>query len=157
MRTAVQITVPAADAVAPNIDQSTRAVISGIAETLMPDKGLLPSVHQAETTGRYLDDALIARPDLVEAFLAAVGRCSLETLGEDLATLQRENGKDWEVLTTILPAAYLMNAEVRQALGYKGQGPQPIQDAAPEEFTLTEPVSARGPIYRPTPGQPLRP
>ena len=141
-------------AVAPDIDTSTRALIHHIADALMPDTGLLPSVTDADTAGHYLDLALIARPDLVDLFLDAVGRVSPATGDGSLERLRDENGKHWEVLTTILPAAYLMNPAVRQALGYQGQTAEPIQSSDPEELSLTEAVTARGPIYRPTPAEP---
>jgi hypothetical protein len=155
MSTFIRITVPPKDTAPPEVDGETRALIHDIADALMPDTNSLPSVADADTAGSYLDAALIARPDLVTPFFDAVALVSRDGVDSGLQALRSENGQSWEVLTTILPAAYLMNPAVRQALGYAGQTPQPIQTPAPaEESTLYEPVIARGPIYRPTPAEP---
>lgn len=136
----------------PQVSEQKRACIRAIADWLMPDRGLLPSVEAADTAGSYLDIALVARPDLVASFFAAVDRCDVDDIDGALAQLQQEDGKHWEVLTTILPAAYLMNEDVRAALGYSGQTPEPIEPSGyPEEIALTQAVVARGAIYRPTP------
>lgn len=138
----------------PQIAADTRVLIRDIADRLMPDDGLLPSVDAADTAGRHLDVALVARPDLVGRFLAAVDQCREADLDAALAGLRQADDPSWEVLTTILPAAYLMSEEVRAALGYAGQRPDPIEPGGhPEDIALTETVVARGAIYRPTPGR----
>jgi hypothetical protein len=56
------------------------------------------------------------------------------------------------VLAEIAAGAYFMNSEVQRAVGYTGQGPQPIDPRADYmEDGLLEAVIRRGPIYRPTP------
>jgi hypothetical protein len=52
----------------------------------------------------------------------------------------------------VVTAAYFMNPEVRQAVGYTGQGPLPLDPRVDYmEDGLLESVIKRGPIYRPTP------
>jgi len=51
--------------------------------------------------------------------------------------------------------AYFPNPAVRQTIGYPGQQAVPIVPEDPRDYehdSLLASVNARGPIYRPTPG-----
>jgi len=71
---------------------------------------------------------------------------------EVVAQLQDENPASFAALAEIVAGAYFMNPQVRVAIGYHGQVPQPLA-SRPDHLNdgLLQPVIDRGPIYRPTP------
>jgi hypothetical protein len=69
-----------------------------------------------------------------------------------VASLARTDPAAYGVLTEVVTAAYFMNADVRQAVGYTGQGATALDPRVDYmEDGLLESVLKRGPIYRPTP------
>jgi hypothetical protein len=106
--------------------------------------------------GKWIDRVLRVRPDLtphVAAVLASAGEPRME-----LVRWQAENPEVFESFTLAVAGGYLMNPRVRKLLGYPGNAPK-RKLAYPDEAdfyldggTLLEPVMARAPIYRPTPG-----
>jgi hypothetical protein len=134
------------------LDAPLRARLLEFAAALMPPDGPLPSVEEADVAGQYLDDALAARPDYALVLIEAVRRVDGMPIAEAVAHLRDAEPRLWETVTTVLPAAYLMNPDVRRSLGYGGQSPQPIDlNPAPDYEGLIDDVLRRGPIYRPTP------
>ena len=102
--------------------------------------------------GRFLDEVLAARPDLAAPLEAALESVAGLAPGAAIAQLRETDG--WGVLTAVVPGAYFLNPETREALGYPGLERRPIDpDAAPDydDDGLLASVIARGPVYRATP------
>lgn len=137
-----------------NLDDSAREALAGLADILIPAGEDMPSASQADVAGSGLDMVLAARPDLADALNDILDKSRDREPAEVVADLQANHETAFGVLTEIVPGAYFMNAVVRQAIGYAGQGPQPI-DPRPDymEDGLLESVIRRGPVYRPTPNR----
>jgi hypothetical protein len=137
-----------------SLDAAGRAVLADLADILIPAGDGFPSASEAGVAGEGLDLVLAARPDLAEG----VERLIVAARGRDpalvVAGLQASDPAGFGVLAEVIPGAYFMNPRVRAALGYDGQTPRPIDPAPdPEAESLLASVIARGPIYRPTPGE----
>ena len=144
-----------------SFDQNERALLAELADVLIPAASGMPSASQADVAGQWLDAVLAARPDLagrLKDLLATArdGHANVdanEKNPQDVVTDLRANDPAASgVLAEIVPAAYFMNPDVQQAVGYSGQKAQPM-DPRPDymEDGLLESVIRRGPIYRPTP------
>jgi len=130
-----------------------RAALAGLVDRLIPAADGFPSASEAGVVGQGLDAVLAARPDLAET-LGSVLRSALgREPGQALEYLLAHDAAAYGALAEFAAAAYFMNPDVRQAIGYAGQLPHPI-DPRPDYLDdgLLEPVIRRGPIYRPTPG-----
>ena len=142
------------DALTDGLDAAARATLAGLADVLIPAGDGMPSASEAGSHEAGLDAVLHARPDLgppLAALLAGAGRQEPAALVERLPD---EDPAAWDVLTTVVPAAYFFNDDVRRRIGYAGQRAVPIDaDASPDylEDGLLDSVVARGTIYRPTP------
>jgi hypothetical protein len=134
-----------------NFDQQDRHLLAALADVLIPAAESMPSASQADVAGRGLDQVLTARPDLAAGLRDVLGKASGREPAQFVADLRANDAAAFGVLAEIVPGAYFMNPEVRQAIGYTGQGPRPI-DPRPDymEDGLLESVIRRGPIYRPT-------
>ena len=118
-----------------------RERLAQLADQLIPAESGMPSASQAGATGEYLDAVLRVRPDL-EAPLAAAEELDRERDPEGFAAL-----------TAAITAAYYMNPEVRERVGYVGQQAIPF-DPDHEDYLedgLLDSVKSRPPVYRPTP------
>lgn len=135
-----------------SFDQEERAMLSALADVMIPAAGGMPSASQADVAGQWLDAVLTARPDL-EAGLKDVLNKSRDKTPNDVVTNLRVNDPGaFGVLAEIVPGAYFMNPHVQQAIGYTGQESRPM-DPRPDymEDGLLESVIRRGTVYRPTP------
>ena len=118
-----------------------RERLARLADQLIPAESGMPSASQAGATGEYLDAVLRVRPDL-EAPLAAAGQLDRDRDPEGFAAL-----------TAAITAAYYMNPEVRERVGYVGQQAIPF-DPDHEDYLedrLLDSVKSRPPVYRHTP------
>jgi hypothetical protein len=131
-----------------------RERLAVLADILMPGSGALPSPSEAGTHQQGIDRVLAVRPDL-----ALVIRSAADVTGDaaaQLAVLRAADPAAFELLSMALAGAYVTVPRVRRTLGYPGVAPRPAP-AAPDEAEyyldddLLEPVTKRGPIYRPTP------
>ena len=135
-----------------SLEPADRDVLARLADVLVPAGGGLPSASEAGAAGEGLDRVLAARADLeaelVRVLRAARGREPAQAVAE----LRRDDAAGFAVLAEVVPGAYFMNAQVRAAIGYRGQEPRPI-DPRPDwlDDGLLQSVIDRGPIYRPTP------
>jgi hypothetical protein len=118
-----------------------RELLARLADALIPAEDGMPSASEAGAVGRYLDAVLAARPDL-EAPLAALP-------DTDVDALRERDPAGWTALTSAVVAAYYMNPEVCERIGYAGQRAIPLEP--PDYHGLLDSVEARGPVYRPTP------
>jgi hypothetical protein len=131
-----------------------RVRLAELADALIPAGGGMPSAGEAGAAGEWLDAVLAARPDLA----VPLGGLAAATAGlgpaEAIAALPRRDPAAWAAFTTAVPAAYFMNPDVRERLGYPGQQAVPIDPDAPPDYLedgLLDSVRARPPVYRPTP------
>ena len=135
-----------------SFDSDERALLAGLADVLIPAADGMPSASQGDVSGRWLDAVLAARPDFADSLSAVLAKARHCDPQDVIAKFRVHDPAAFDVLAEIVPAAYFMNPDVRQAIGYAGQGPQPI-DPHPDyrEDGLLESVIRRGPVYRPTP------
>ena len=135
-------------------DQAARDLFAALADVLIPNAANRPSASQADIAGHWLDQVLRARPDLAEGLTDVLNKARGREPAEVIADLQANDEAAFGVLAEIVPGAYFMNPEVRQTIGYSGQGPRAI-DPRPDymEDGLLESVIRRGPIYRRTPNR----
>jgi hypothetical protein len=134
------------------IDKDDRNVLAALADVLIPAGKDMPSASQADAVGHWLDQVLVARPDLEEGLTDLLSTARDRDPRDFIADLQANDAPAYGVLTELVAGAYFMNPDVQRAIGYEGQGPRPI-DPRPDfmEDGLLESVIHRGPIYRPTP------
>jgi choline dehydrogenase-like flavoprotein len=92
--------------------------LAALADALIPAAGELPSASGADPSGKWLDRALAARPDLASAFERALDADDLETLAE-------ADPEAFEALAVLVSGAYYMNLKVRKRIGYPGQKSSP--------------------------------
>ncbi len=118
--------------------------LDALADHLIPAEDGMPSASEAGAVGEWLDTVLAARPDF-EAPLAGVAASTW-----DLESLPERDPAGWTALTAAVVAAYYMNPDVCERVGYAGQQAIPLP-AEPDYEDLLESVRERAPVYRPTP------
>jgi hypothetical protein len=116
-----------------------RERLAELADALIPGEDGMPSASEAGATGEWLDAVLAARPDF---------RAPLEELGASTGDVDPTESA---ILTAAVVAAYYMNPEVSERIGYAGQRAIPFDPDAPDYVNLLDSVKARPPMYRPTP------
>jgi hypothetical protein len=135
-----------------NFDPAQRAVLAGLADVLIPAGDGMPSASAAGVDEHGLDQVLAAVPSLAASLADVLSRAKGREPAEVIRSLARTDPSAYGVLTEVVTAAYFMNADVRKAVGYTGQGPSPLDPRVDYmEDGLLESVIKRGPIYRPTP------
>jgi hypothetical protein len=135
-----------------NFDPAQRAVLAGLADVLIPAGDGMPSASAAAVAEEGLNQVLAAVPSLGPSLADVLVRAKGREPAEVIASLAQTDPAAYGVLTEVVTAAYFMNPDVRNALGYAGQGPSPLDPRVDYmEDGLLESVIKRGPIYRPTP------
>ena len=135
-----------------SFDPAQRAVLAGLADVLIPAGDGMPSASAAGVAGQGLDQVLAAVPSLGASLADVLARAKGREAAEVVTSLARTDPAAYGILTEVVTAAYFMNPNVRQAVGYTGQGPTPLDPRVDYmEDGLLESVIKRGPIYRPTP------
>ena len=135
-----------------NIDRTQRAVLAGLADVLIPAGDGMPSASAAGVAEDGLNQVLAAVPSLGASLADVLARAKGREAAEVVTSLARTDPAAYGILTEVVTAAYFMNPNVRQAVGYTGQGPTPLDPRVDYmEDGLLESVIKRGPIYRPTP------
>jgi hypothetical protein len=135
-----------------NLDLTQRSVLAGLADVLIPAGDGMPSASAAAVATEGLDQVLAAVPSLEASLADVLAKAKGREPSEFVASLARTDPAAYGVLTEVITAAYFMNPDVRQAIGYTGQGPTPLDPRVDYmEDGLLESVIKRGPIYRPTP------
>ena len=136
------------------ISPEQRAILAGLADVLIPAGDGLPSASQSNVADRWLDEVLVALPEVDVPLTALLDRLRGVNSGVAVQALQTEDPLGFDLLCTVVAGAYFLNPEVRQAIGYPGQLAVPIVPEDPPDYEqdgLLASVIARGPIYRPTP------
>ena len=132
-----------------------RARLGEFADVLIPGGHGLPSASEAKVHEKWIDRALAARPDLFEIVVTTIS--GQEGPAVTLDRLKTADKTAFDDFTFVIAGAYLMNPSVCKALGRPGNAPKP-RPALPDESDhyldggILDPVIARGPIYKPTPG-----
>jgi hypothetical protein len=133
-------------------DSAQRAVLAALADVLIPAGDSMPSASAAAVADEGLNQVLAAVPGLGTSLGDVLARARGREPAEVVASLAQSDPAAYGVLTEVVTAAYFMNPDVRQALGYTGQGPTPLDPRVDYmEDGLLVSVIKRGPIYRPTP------
>ncbi len=134
------------------IENKDRSTLAGLADVLIPASAGFPSASQVGVAAEGLDQVLAVRPDLAKPLKVILQSAKGRNPAEVVAQLQNENPASFAALAEIVAGAYFMNPQVRVAIGYHGQVPQPLA-SRPDHLNdgLLQPVIDRGPIYRPTP------
>jgi hypothetical protein len=135
-----------------SFDSEERTLLAELADELIPAGEQLPAASAAGVASDGLDQVLTARSDLTEPLRELLRKARGCRAAEFVADLRANHPAAFAVLAEVVPSAYFMNPQVRQAIGYLGQTPRPI-DPHPDYLDdgLLDSVIARGPIYRPTP------
>lgn len=135
-----------------NFDPGQRAVLAALADVLIPAGDGMPSASAAAVAEEGLNQVLAAVPSLGASLAEVLARAEGREPAEVVASLARSDPTAYGILTEVVAAAYFLNLAVRQAVGYTGQGPTPLDPRVDYmEDGLLESVIKRGPIYRPTP------
>ncbi len=91
-----------------------RTAVAALAKILLPGSNTQPSAAVIDSEAQAIDLALGSRPDLFESSCALLERFE----GEAEHFLQDIPARDFDLLSTLICGAYLMDASVKKALGY---------------------------------------
>jgi hypothetical protein len=130
------------------------AILRRLGDTLAPASDTMPSFSEADKSGRFLTRAFEALPHLGPLALEAADGLGEAKPQEYLHRLSTEQPETFSALHLILVGAYLINRRVWRRLGYPGRKPTPARADEAEFYLdggLLDQVTARGPIYTPTP------
>jgi hypothetical protein len=133
------------------LDAAERAALAGLADVLVPASGRMPSASEADRSGKWLDRALRARPDLVPELRRVLATVSTPDAEGEVVRLRETDAAGFAALCLVVTGAYYMNVKVRRLIGYPGQKATP---AFPDEADyyladgLLDPVVERGQRYR---------
>jgi hypothetical protein len=136
------------------LTEAQRVRLAELADQLMPAGAGLPSASEADVHGKWIDRALIARPDLESAILGVLAVA--EDPNFQVITLKDSDYDLFDRFSYTMAGCYFMNPKVRKSLGLPGNAPKP-NPPLPDESDyylrdgILDPVLKRGPIYRPTP------
>jgi hypothetical protein len=143
---------------ASGISPERRDLLAALADEMIPASPGMPSATESGVHRSGVDAVLRSRPDLggplrqaLDELAAALEQTSGS--GSALATIRSAGHEaSWGVLGSVVGAAYFLNPEVREALGYPGQESLPV-DEQPDDLDqgLLAEVRMRPPVYRPTP------
>ena len=131
-----------------------RERLAELADELIPGEAGMPSASEAGAVGEWLDAVLAARPDFEVPLSGLPASTAGMSAAEAVAALPDRDPGGWSALTASVVAAYYMNPEVCERVGYAGQRAIPLDPDAPPDYLqdgLLESVKARAPVYRPTP------
>jgi hypothetical protein len=131
-----------------------RARLGELADVLIPGEGGMPAATEAGAVGEWLDAVLAARPDFETPLAGLAASTAGLSAAEAVAALPERDPAGWSALTGAVVAAYFMNPEVCERIGYAGQQAIPLDPDAPPDYLedgLLDSVKDRPPVYRPTP------
>jgi hypothetical protein len=124
-----------------------------VADALIPDGTAGPRPSRAERYPSWLARALAARRDSFERIVqlaAGFAEMAPEAALPELRRLSQLDDSGFSELSSVIAGAYLLEPEVRAAIGYPGQAQRPARfDQAAEEIMggILDPVIERGSLY----------
>ncbi|MFL5777640.1 MAG: hypothetical protein ACJ761_01740 [Chloroflexota bacterium] len=133
----------------PTLDERERAVVSAVADRLIPAADGMPSAAEIVTDER-LEFVLRARPDLAEPLKAALRGELGSDAAERLAALADEPTNLAALQLTVV-GGYYTDRRVRELIGYPGQMALELRSweyPAYLEEGLIDAVLARGAVWR---------
>ncbi|GAB5471157.1 MAG: hypothetical protein Kilf2KO_41870 [Rhodospirillales bacterium] len=135
------------------LSQSERLLFKALADYLIPASGKMPAASSVGVHEDLLDRVLAARPDLVDGLKRGLAGCRTGAAGAALNALMKADESAFQAIGLAASGGYYMAAQVREKLGYPGQGEAPYDPhETPEYLTngMIERVVRRGSLYRPT-------
>lgn len=139
-----------AGGVAVQLDLARQAVLTGVADVLIPAAHGMPSAGDV-VDARSVAFVLGARPDLATPLRAALADDIASTPGERLAILEARRPDLLAALHLVVVGGYYADEDVRVALGYPGQVARPVSAFDYPEYVeegLIDRVLARGQVWR---------
>jgi hypothetical protein len=139
-----------ATAASASLTDAERALLSRVADHLIPAAHGMPSAAQVLTDER-LRFVLTARPDLLEPIRRALRAGLADDPAERVAALAADDPAALGALQLAIVAGYYTDRRVRELIGYPGQEPITIRSwevPAYVEEGLIDRVLARGPVWR---------
>ncbi len=136
------------------ISEAERARFKTLADYLIPQAGKMPAASAVGVHDALLDRVLDARPDLLEGLKRGLTACQEGPAGPALNALLKADEAAFQSLSLCASGGYYMAEEVREKLGYPGQGNAPYDPLETPVYLVNgmiERVVRRGPLYRPTP------
>jgi hypothetical protein len=86
----------------------------------------MPSASAAGVAEKWLDRALAARPDLIDAVRRAIDAARGSDPVVAIRSLESRNPADFESFALFVSGAYYMNPKIRRLIGYPGPKRHPI-------------------------------
>ncbi|MEV0510394.1 hypothetical protein AB0I30_23120 [Nocardia tengchongensis] len=128
-------------------DSDQRRTFALLADTLIPASGPMPSASAAGVPGALLDQVLGYRPDIAEAFAAAVASGTGKDPEAALDELAVHRPDQFEALTVLTAGAYFLSPAVKAAMPYAA-APRPARDDMDSYADLLADVVERGFVIR---------
>jgi hypothetical protein len=125
------------------LSSELRQVFATLAETLIPASESMPSATTAGVSDALLDQVLGYRPDLIDAFTAALTFCGGRDPGPALDALIAEHPDQFEALSVLAAGAYFLSPAVKVAMPYDA-APRPARDDLDSYIDILEHVVDRG-------------
>jgi hypothetical protein len=138
------------------IDEGLRARLRRFADVLIPAAHGMPAAGQVGVADRQLDRVLAVRPDLAAPLARALAGVDCDDHEGTLARLRDADREAHDALLLVVAGGYYIDPGVRRRLDYDGQQPVEVRPEIIPNYVeegLIEPLLARGPVYRPVPGE----
>ncbi len=136
------------------LSEPERLLFKSLADFLIPASGKMPAASAVGVHEALLDQVLVARPDLLDDLKRGLAACRTGAPSVTLNALMKADDAAFQAIGLAASGGYYMAAEVREKLGYPGQGEVPYDPhETPAYLTngMIERVVRRGSLYRPTP------
>lgn len=136
------------------IDPALREAFRAIADVLIPAAEGMPAASAVGVHEATFDRIVALRPDLTERLLRGLRAAAGHPAEEATRRLNAEDPDALAAIGLAASAAYYMQPQVRELIGYPGQESRPGNpDEIPEYVGngMLQQVIDRGPIFRPTP------
>jgi hypothetical protein len=125
------------------LDFEQRRTFTALADVLIPASETMPSAVSAGVADGLLDRVLGYRPDLAEAFAAAVAACAGKDPATALDELAAHRPDEFEALTVLTAGAYFQSPAVKAAMPYDA-APRPARDDMESYIDMLANVVERG-------------
>ncbi|TAJ50291.1 MAG: hypothetical protein EPO52_00265 [Herbiconiux sp.] len=131
------------------LSDDERAKLASVADLFITRSSGMPSASDARVHSEFIDRVFGVRPDLLHAVRTGLRQIKPPLPGT-FEELSDRGLPGLRALADAVTAAYFLNPDVARLVGYQKRSVIPIR-FDDDLDGLVAPVSARGPIYRPTP------